>query len=82
MGTYKYDERETSHRKYFFQCEFFTARTKRKLEKFIMMRAGFQSGPLNSTPVGPRGAKKSARLFLLNTHSQVRQAVSDFLHLT
>ena len=82
MGTYKYDERGNIPKQVFFQCKFFTARTKRKLEKFIMMRAGFQSGPLNSTPVGPRGAKKSARLFLHNTHSQIRQDVSEFLLLT
>ena len=47
------------------KSKFFTARTKKKLEKFIRMRAGFQSGPLNSTPDGPSGAKKSTTLYLL-----------------
>ena len=61
MGTYK-----KIHNKYFFCVDFVTARRKKKLEKFIRILAGFQSGPLNSTPVGPRGAKKSARLYLLN----------------
>ena len=43
--------------------------TKKKLQKLRSILAGLQMGPLNSTPLGPRGAKKSARL-LLSKNSQ------------
>ena len=43
--------------------------TKKKLQKLRSILAGLQTGPLNSIPLGPRGAKKSARL-LLSKNSQ------------
>ena len=43
--------------------------TKKKLQKLRSILAGLQMGPLNSTPLGPRGAKKSAKL-LLSKNSQ------------
>ena len=44
----------------------------------MRMRAGFQRGPLNSTPDGPRGAKNSARLYLLNNNSHIKKAKFEF----
>ena len=46
-----------------------TARRNAKLQTFMRRRAGLQSAPLNSTPDGLIGSKKSARLYLFKKKS-------------
>ena len=54
-----------------------TARRNAKLQTFMRRRAGLQSAPLNSTPDGLIGAKKSARLYLFK--KEVKFKISKYV---
>ena len=55
-----------------------TARAKAELVKFMKIRAGYQMGPVNSSPLAPLGARKFSRLFLLLNNQSHASLLNQF----
>ena len=55
-----------------------TARAKAELVKFMKIRAGYQMGPVNSSPLASLAARKFPRLFLLSTDQSHPSLLNQF----
>ena len=55
-----------------------TASAKAELVKFMKIRAGYQMGPVNSSPLASLAARKFPRLFLLSTDQSHPSLLNQF----